>query len=68
MRLRASTLPFLPRTTGSSPEDLQERYIGNLRAAETVAETLDRLAAGWVIAITIIGTPAEAETQVVGAS
>src|SRR5690242_11972164 len=52
MRLRASMLPFLPRTGGSSTEGL-ERSVGSPRVAGTVDETLDRLAeAGSLIAMT----------------
>src|SRR5438132_4934260 len=57
MRPRASMPPFLPRTGGSSTERL-ERFIGNPRVAETVEETLDRLAVEWVIAMATIATPA----------
>src|SRR5437868_4753173 len=57
MRLRASMLPFLPRTGGSSTER-REKSTGSLRVAETVEETLDRLAAEWVIAMATIATPA----------
>src|SRR6476661_5156607 len=38
MRLRASMLPFLPRTGGSSTA-ARERSSGSLRVAATVAET-----------------------------
>src|SRR5690242_21673485 len=65
MRLRASMLPFLPRTGGSSTA-VRERSTGSLRVAQTVEETtveeaLDRSAAGWLIAMTTIGTPAGVE-------
>src|SRR5438132_11608179 len=53
MRPRASTLPFLPRTGGSSTEGL-EKSTGSLRVAETVEETLGRLAAGGLIAMVIM--------------
>src|SRR5215831_4966864 len=62
MRLRASMLPFLPRTTGSSTVG-REKSIGSLRVPEMVEETLDRLAEEFLIAMVITGTPAEAETQ-----
>jgi len=68
MRLRASTLPFLPRTGGSSTERL-EKSTGSLRMAETAEETLDPLADGWAIAMATSGTQAvKVETQAAGAS
>jgi hypothetical protein len=47
-------LPFLQQTGGSSTEG-REKSTGSLRVAETVEETLDRLAAEWVIAMATIG-------------
>src|SRR5579859_1777009 len=67
-RLRASMLPFHPRTTGSSPEDRLERSIGNLRVAGTVEETLDRSAEGSLIAMTTIGIRARVVARAAGAS
>src|SRR5689334_16710634 len=68
MRLRASMLPFLPRTDGSSTERL-EKSTGSLRMAETAEETLDPLADGWAIAMATSGIQAvKVETQAAGAS
>src|SRR5579859_3643313 len=67
MRLRASTLPFLRQTGGSSTERL-ERSTGSLRAEGRGEETLDRSAEGWLIAMTTIGTPARVEAPEAGAS